>query len=524
MKLKGKTKSFVSYFILLIGIIFIFILCHLTMNANNIYIDLLGSRAKASNNILIKENGEYYLSYKYIEENIDSEIYFDSVSRKVVISSDKGLFKIRINDKKVNVNFEEEAINNKGVIEKKDKYISLEIVDRAYNVDKSVNNNTIYLYNENYYDGKIKYNNVGLYKSSNMKSEIVDYVDKKDKIKVICEDDDFILVKVNNEKVGYLLKNAVKYTIKNNQEEEGMQKKKIYMFADENSKTIQKNLPITGVIVDMFEVSQTSVNLNYKNISGSFFSEISNNGYKLYAKIGNGYNLAGFSTTTMSQILSDESKRINLINNINEKIKEYDLDGIVLDFKKLKEKDISNYIQFIKELKSFSNKKVIVNIDASEYKIYSQVANYTDFSIVNAYNQRDLKATVAGSVSEISWMKNIIEDCLTTIDREKLVIGLPAYSILWTEKNSNVIDSEIYNLKAVQNYIEKNKLELKKVNGQNYSELKKGSLIYRMWLEDEFSIKNRLDIIKENKLNGIAIYKLGYENDVLINTLKNNYY
>ena len=37
-----------------------------------------------------------------------------------------------------------------------------------------------------------------------------------------------------------------------------------------------------------------------------------------------------------------------------------------------------------------------------------------------------------------------------------------------------------------------------------------------MWLEDESSIKSRINIVKENKFYGVAIYKLGYENDTII--------
>jgi len=236
--------------------------------------------------------------------------------------------------------------------------------------------------------------------------------------------------------------------------------------------------------------------------------------------VSNGYDLAGFNTNTTSQILSDEAKRINLINNLNVKIKEYNLDGIVLEFRKLKERDVENYIQFIKELKAFSGIQVAVNIDSSEYKTYIPVINYTDFSIVNAYGQRDLKSTVAGSVSEIKWMSGIINNCLYKANNKKIVVGIPAYTILWTEKNSSIIDSEIYNLKSVQDYIVKNKLETKEVNGQNYAQLEKGSLKYRIWLEDEFSIKKRLEIIEESRLRGIAIYKYGYENENLLGELK----
>ena len=138
------------------------------------------------------------------------------------------------------------------------------------------------------------------------------------------------------------------------------------------------------------------------------------------------------------------------------------------------------------------------------------------------YGQRDLNSTVAGSISEIPWMENIINKTLEEANSKKLVIGIPAYSILWTEKNSNVIDAEIYNLSATQDYISKNNLETKysEITKQNYIELKKGSLVYKMWVEDKISIKNRMDIIKSNNIMGVAIYKLGYENNEIIESIK----
>jgi len=523
MKFEGKIKNLKKYFILLALVIFVFVISHLINNTNTIYIDLFGSRIKTNNTILYNENNEYYISHSFVQENIDKEIHFDNISQKFVISSEKGLVKVKIGDKYININYQDEELNKVAAIEKEDKYLSLEVLKKAYNIDITVCSNTIYIYNNTYTKGKIKNNNVSVYKDKNIKSNIVEYVDKKDKINIINVYDNYIFVKVNENSVGYILKNSIKYKQEKQQEDKNHSDNSVYMFTDFNSTTIKRGLPIDGVILNMFNVTQTSGNIIQTNFKKSFCESVKKNEYKLFGMIGNGYNLAGFNTNTMSQILSDESKRVNLINNLADKIKEYSLDGIVLDFRKLKEKDIDNYIQFIKELKAFCKNEVIVNIDGSEYKQYIPVINYTDFSIINAYGQRDEKSTVAGSVSEIRWMQDIVLKCLNEAKKEKLVVGIPAYTILWTEKNSNIVGSEIYNLKAIKNYIEKNNLELKEVAGQNYAELKKGSLVYKMWLEDEFSIKNRLKIIKENSLKGVVIYKLGYENDTLINELKNIY-
>lgn len=521
MKLNLKIRKINHYIILFFSIVILFIILNLTNN-NTTYIDIFGKKIKANEDILLKQENECYLSYNFIKENIDEQIYFDNISKKVVISSDKGLIKVKVNDKKININFEEKTLGKVGVIEETHKYISLDVLKEAYNLDYKVNENIIYLFANNYSKGKIKYNNVGIYKHSSLRSEIVDYVDKSSKINVISEKDNFVFVKINN-KVGYILKSAVKYKIEDKKEEYTISQNNVYVYADSSSKDINDKFEVNGILLDMFSVTQTTTNIIEKNINTSFINKVKQKDYKIYGKIENGYELAGFNRATISQILSDESKRLSLINNLNAKIEKYKLDGIVLDFKKLQEKDIVNYIQFVKELKAFTQKVVIVSISADEYKEYLPVVNYTDFSIVNAYEQRGLNSNVSGSVSEINWMKDIIDSCLEKVSNEKLVIGTPAYTILWTEKNSNVIDSEIYNLSATQSYIKNNNLELKKVNGQNYTYMEKGSLKYKMWLEDEFSIENRVKIIKENKLHGIAIYKLGYENDIMLDILKNNY-
>lgn len=520
MKYKEKTNK--NYILLFCSVLSVFIILNF-VNNNSICIDFNSNIEKAAGNMLLEKNDQYYLSYTYIKENIDEEIYFDNISKKIVISSDAGLFKLKVNEKKINVDFEEMNIKHKAVIEKEDKYISLDIIEKAYSIYNSFCNDTLYLYNNTNLDANLKYNNVSVYKENNLKSRVVKYVDKNSKIKVIFEKEDFVFVKINDKEVGYILKNAVKYNINKQEEKTENSDKSIYFFADKNAKLLNLDLSVEGIFIDMFSITRLSTDIDEKSVNTKFLDNIKGANIKAYGIINNGYDLSSFSTTTTSQILSDESKRSNAINNVNEKIKKYNLDGIVLDFRKLKEKDIGNYIQFIKELKAFTKKDVILNINANEYKQYIPVIDYTDFSVLNVYGQRDLKSTVSGSVSEFKWMEEIINNCLNKAHDEKIVIGVPAYSILWTEKKSNVVNSEIYNLKAMEDYIDKNKVEVKSTNGQNYIEIKKGTLIYRMWLEDEFSINNRLNIIREKNTKGIAIYKLGYENDTLINVLKNNY-
>jgi spore germination protein YaaH len=47
--------------------------------------------------------------------------------------------------------------------------------------------------------------------------------------------------------------------------------------------------------------------------------------------------------------------------------------------------------------------------------------------------------------------------------------------------------------------------------GQNYTELTEGTAVYRMWLEDETSLKKRISVMKRYRLAGVAAWREGYE-------------
>ena len=241
----------------------------------------------------------------------------------------------------------------------------------------------------------------------------------------------------------------------------------------------------------------------------------------MYGTVTNGYNLTSFNRNITSQILSDEVTRVDMLKKLISNINEYNLDGLAIDFKMLKETDRENYVQFVKEFNALNDKESIIIIDANDYKNYVEAINYSDFCIINMYGLRDLSSNVAGPISEIKWMESILTSVISTSDKNKIVVTLPLYSVLWTEKNSNIINAEIYSLDAIEDYISRNKLEKTYNNklGQNYVELKKGSLVYKMWIEDETSIKNRVNAIKQSDVRGIAMYKFGYENKKIVDII-----
>ena len=99
------------------------------------------------------------------------------------------------------------------------------------------------------------------------------------------------------------------------------------------------------------------------------------------------------------------------------------------------------------------------------------------------------------------------------IDSAKVILEMPAYTILWTERRGTVINAEQYNMKTSQAYLKENNIESKldKVSGQNYINYTKGITTYKMWLEDEYSITQKTNIANSYNLAGVSIYRSGME-------------
>lgn len=55
--------------------------------------------------------------------------------------------------------------------------------------------------------------------------------------------------------------------------------------------------------------------------------------------------------------------------------------------------------------------------------------------------------------------------------------------------------------------------------GQYYGEYVDGGITYRIWLEDQESIRKKLEVMSEYNLGGVACWKLGLEINDVWNTI-----
>ena len=144
------------------------------------------------------------------------------------------------------------------------------------------------------------------------------------------------------------------------------------------------------------------------------------------------------------------------------------------------------------------------------------IGDVADYIIFMAYDEYGESSTKAGTTAGYDWVELGIKKFLETeVAPEKLILAVPLYTRLWTEDSSGkVTKKSVVSMKDIDDTIPSN-VEKKwddKLK-QYYVEYKDGNNVKKMWIEDIKSLKEKVSLISNYKLGGIASWEKGMETD-----------
>lgn len=244
-----------------------------------------------------------------------------------------------------------------------------------------------------------------------------------------------------------------------------------------------------------------------------------------------------FEPDLTSKAMSSFVSRINIIKQMLKYADLYELDGINLDFENVYTKDGNNITQFVRELKPLAEAKgLIVSIDVtpkSKSEMWSlfldrqALAEVTDFLIVMAYDEHWASSPKAGSVASLPWVKSAMQRILSEdkVPPEKLILGIPLYTRVWSEEikdGETKVSSKALSMDSVADIIETKKLKSTYLESpkQNYVEYKEENVLKKIWIEDEVSLKSRVELAKTLELGGIGSWNRSFANKKAWEVLK----
>lgn len=245
--------------------------------------------------------------------------------------------------------------------------------------------------------------------------------------------------------------------------------------------------------------------------------------YQVWALFSN-----GFDPDVTNKALSTYDSRMKIIKQLLGFAQTYKLQGFNIDFENVYLKDKENLTQFVREMTPFMHEQgLAVSIDVtpkSTNEMWSMfydrpaLAEVVDYMMVMAYDEYWATSPKSGSVSSLPWTESSVKQILNAdkVPPSKLVLGVPFYTRQWTEETKNgkfTTTSKTLTMEAAAAIIKDKKLTPTYLpdTGQNYVEYKDGEKLIRIWLEDETSMKARLDLVKKYDLAGVATWRRGFE-------------
>ena len=223
----------------------------------------------------------------------------------------------------------------------------------------------------------------------------------------------------------------------------------------------------------------------------------------------------------MYELLAGWSTRQYLINGLIDAAIQYNLDGINIDFENISLDAGEPYIEFIRELSIPCRQNGIV-LSVDNYVPMGYTDHYdreeqgvvADYVIVMGYDEHYKGSEKAGSVASIDFVEKGIADTVAQVPANKVINAIPFYTRIWETKGT-AVDSQAVGMEAAKQYLADHGITTTwdEKTCQNYGEYQTGDSYIQVWMEDEESIRVKLNIMNKYQIAGVAEWQLAFAVD-----------
>ena len=486
---------------------------------------------KMKNDVYIDENNNVFLSLADVRNYFDKYIEYDKENGSIVTTSEINIAKMSTKDNKITINGQEEELNSSAIEKNETIYLPFsEISEKVYDVDLEYikDTNTIII---DSLDRKQEVANTTKetklkYKPQTL-SGALEKLDANEQVVYIEETNNWAEVRSKDGTIGYIKKEDLGNVEVAREAKEYIDKVEgkvnlVWDYYSEYAKAPDRaGETMDGVNVvspSFFSLERGSngeIYDNAKDDGAEYIEWAHNNNYQVWAMFSN-----NSLKDTTSQILNDYEKRETMIENLMDLVEEYNLDGVNVDFENMNESDKDVYSRFLIELAprlKKIGKTLSVDVTAPDgSETWSlcfdrnTIANVADYIVFMAYDQYGTSSNKAGTTAGYNWVEANVKKFLgqEDVDPEKIILGIPLYMRLWEEEEDGTAKPEVVNMKDMFDVLPENQVatwdeELK----QYYVEYEEDGKTYKMWVENEKSVGEKINLANQYNLAGIAFWE-----------------
>ena len=551
-KRRAKKKNIQK--ITIVFILIAFILCILIMAVNyvrnknikdtiGLIINNNNVTNKLKNELWINEKNVLYMSKNDIQNYLDQYIYLDEKENQIITTYGEKVAVLPLDNNKITINGSSFELVS-GVIKKENEYyLPISQMASVYNMEYTYLKDEKILMMDSLERELIKADiskNTKVKKKASLFSSTVGKVEKGEKVVVIKEQDGWIKIRTAKGKIGYVASNKIqnKVALRSNLTKKNTISKvnMVWDYFSEYGKAPNRNdTTIEGINVvsptffTLVKKGKGSIKENVGEQGIQYIQWAKKNNYQVWAMLSNN----SYKETT-STILNSYYLRETMINQIVTLVNKYQLDGINLDFENMSKSDKDMFSRLIIELKprlQEAGATLSVDVTAldggddwSECYDRNIIGNVADYIVFMGYDQYGSSSPKEGTTAGYNWIETNITKMINReeIKSNKIVLGIPFYTRLWKETNEK-ITSNVVNMKDITKTLPSNVTKTWDDNlKQYYVQYEQKGSIYKMWIEDEESLKAKLSLVKQYELAGIASWEKDREVENIWAIIKEN--
>jgi spore germination protein YaaH len=516
--------------------------------------DIQGTRLVIDGELITKypspylANDQVYLPFKTIKDYFDKYIWYDEALKMVTVTTRDRVIRMRtgsldalINDNPMELAFP--VVERNGTV-----YLPINFLREFYGITVSYaesNDVVIIDYNNKVYRTAWPLNaRTFVRKGPSIHEPIVKkfeghgdkgldiYRTFETSLVVFDESEEWYRVRANDGTLGYVRKDEVEisgtqYVI---EEKEGtdppvLTEGKINLiwemtYSKSNIKLGEETPGIDVISPTWFEIIDRAGTIKNR-ATPEYVENAHKNGWQVWALFSNNFN----DIEGTSIILNNSDMRQEIIRNILAYAALYKLDGINIDFENMYKTDKDAYTQFVREFYPLAKEQgLYVSVDVSVpdgsdtwSKCFDRkaLAESVDYVCLMTYDQHWSTSPKAGSTAELIWVEENLQKTLKEVPANKLLLGIPLYTRLWTVDSGSPgskPSSVVLNVEGAWKNADENEAAVvwNDISGQYQATYEKDGKAYHMWIEDQNSVNTKTSLVHKYNLAGACVWAANF--------------
>ncbi len=222
--------------------------------------------------------------------------------------------------------------------------------------------------------------------------------------------------------------------------------------------------------------------------------------------------------TGVQAFLSTPSTRVAAARNVADMVKAGHYQGVGIDFEPPDTAVRRELVEFVTELRDRLPANDVISLaivphSTGAYDLKALGSEVNQF-VLMSYDEH-ASGTGPGPVASAIWVKNILARTERSIPPSKILLGVPLYGYIWPKGSTQATTMPYGSIPAVV----KAHARWDAADQEFYATYTVSGTPYVAWWASLRSMKDTLVLAQRDKLGGVALWRLGYQNDRVMQLL-----